>query len=116
MTMPEHDDKNNEIYRRVKTAFEFTDDDLVELWNDAGEFFSPSTVNAFARSSDNRRYKPLYSGPLKKLLKALCDRVSVEAKGFSISAYITALCIKYGVTPTGDPLKDAQSLRESLRD
>lgn len=113
--MAEHDDSNNEIYRLIKAGFEFTDDDLVEIWSEAGKFFSPSTVNSFARSVDNRRYKPLYPGPLKKWLGAVCERLEAEHRGFSIAAYTTGLCDKYNVLASGDPLTDAKSLRDYLR-
>jgi uncharacterized protein YehS (DUF1456 family) len=62
---------NNVILKRLRVAFELTDDDIIALMAKVGLRASKGEVGAFFRRPDHRNYRPCGDQFLRNLLKGL---------------------------------------------
>lgn len=66
---------NNAILKKLRVAFQLTDDDVINLLAKAGLRVSKAELGAFCRRPDHRNYRPCMDQILRNLLKGMGSRV-----------------------------------------
>lgn len=69
--IPERELTNNDILRKLKIAFNFTTDNLQEVFKLVGKSLSAHEITAFFRRADQKQYRALNDQYLRWFLKGL---------------------------------------------
>ncbi len=72
---------NNMIFRKLKIAFDFKDDDIIETMELAGFPVSKHELSAFFRKSDHKNYRNCQSQILRNFLKGLQLKYRADVSG-----------------------------------
>ena len=69
--IPERELTNHDILRKLKIAFNFTTNDIQEVFNLTGKSLSAHEITAFFRRADQKQYRVLNDQYLRWFLKGL---------------------------------------------
>jgi len=72
---------NNMIFRKLKIALDFKDDDIIEVMELAGFPVSKHELSAFFRKSDHKNYRNCQSQILRNFLKGLQLKYRADVSG-----------------------------------
>lgn len=107
---------NNEIYRRLYAAYKLKDSDYNQLWKSTRyDYLTYNKTKFFLVADTHEKFSVISAKQLKEFLLALCKAKNVSPEGVSIPLLVGSLVTSEGLTATGDPLKDTESLRSTLR-
>ncbi len=71
---------NNIILKKIRIAFEFRDDDLLEIMKKAGFRFSKTEMSALFRKRGTRNFKPCGDQLLRNFLIGICEKYRPSEK------------------------------------